>query len=91
MAAIVQRRGWCLSSSATKSPEAENGLKTHAGALAIPGLIQLMHQTANAHLPANCSICRAFDDWLEAMGGAVPIENVEAFLAEVAKDEDDKE
>ena len=54
-----------------------------AGAVQMPQVIMLMHPTAREHLPANCSICRAFDDWLEAMGGAMPINSVEELMKEI--------
>ena len=70
-------QGRTMSSSAPTKPA-----EPPAGATANPAVMMLMHSTAYDHLPANCSVCRAFDSWLEAMGGAVPINSVEDLMRE---------
>ena len=61
-----------------------------AGAEANPHIMMLMHATAYEHLPANCSVCRAFDDWLDAVKGAQPIGSVEELLALEPEETEDK-
>lgn len=83
MALTVLNRGWCLNSSRTKNQDGMVYPGAGEGAVAIPGIMQIMHQTDRPHLPANCSICRAFDEWMDSIPGGVPVEDVDAFFGKL--------